>query len=130
MSLERQRQRLAKLVTLQHQLKALHETRHAGHLAAAGAAEEEARQIAGRFDDPASLATLFPEVYQNRIAAAFTRRDFHLERAAEEARNVVAVTLRTRRVEESYRDVARRVEEDAAAMERLENVERRIIAGK
>lgn len=129
MSVER-RKRLAKLVTLQHKLKALHETQRAGHLAAANAAEEEARQIAERFDDPSSLSTLFPEVYQNRIAAAFMRRDHQLARAAAEARTLAAVNLRTEKVEKAYREVSRRVDEDAAAKERLENVERKLSARK
>lgn len=126
MSVERKK-RLAKLVMLQHKLKALHEAKHAGHLAAANTAEAEAREIAERSDDPASLASLFPEVYHNRIAAAFARRDGHLANAAEEARTLAAINLRTGKVEDAHREATRKVDEDAAAKERLENVERKLV---
>lgn len=61
MSGERKK-RLAKLVTLQNQLKALHETRHSVYVATANAAEREAHQLAARFDDPDSLSGLFPDI--------------------------------------------------------------------
>lgn len=124
MSVDRKK-RLAKLVALQQQLKAFHETRHSGHVAAAQAAEQEARQLAERFDDPDSLSSLFPEIYHSRIAGAFTRRDESLSKAAEEARRVTAATLRAGMVEEAYREVARQVDEQAADRERLEIIERR-----
>ena len=125
MSVDRKK-RLAKLVVLQQQLKDFHETRHSGHIAAANAAEEEARRLAERFDDPQSLSALFPEIYHNRIAGAFVRRDENLSKAAEEARRVAAASLRVNMVEEAYRDVARRVDEKAADRERLEIVERKL----
>jgi hypothetical protein len=120
------KKRLAKLVVLQRQLKAFHETRHSGHIAAANAAEQEARQLAERFDDPHSLSGLFPQIYHNRIAGAFTRRDASLSKAAEEARRLATASLRANMVEEAYRDVARQVDEQAADKERLENVERKL----
>ena len=52
--------RLKKLVKVQEQLKAFHETRHAGFLAAASAAETEARELAKSFDAEASFRRFFP----------------------------------------------------------------------
>lgn len=124
------KKRLAKLVKLQRQLKALHETRHSGHVAAAVAAEEEARALIERFDDPGSLSALFPEIYHSRISGAFGRRDRSLTLASEEAQRVTTATLRADRVAEAYREVARVVDERAADKERLEIVERKLVGGK
>lgn len=121
------KKRLAKLVKLQRQLKEFHEARHSGHVAAAIAAEEEARQLVERFDDPTSLSSLFPEIYHNRISGAFGRRDHSLTLAAEEAQRVTAATLRANRVHDAYREVARQVDERAADKERLEIVERKLV---
>lgn len=129
MSIDRKK-RLAKLVVLQQQLKAFHETRRSGHIAAANAAEQEARQLAERFDDPQSLSALFPEIYHSRISGAFTRREESLSKAAEEARRVAAASLRVNMVEDAYREVARQVDERTADKERLEIVERRLTGGK
>lgn len=125
MSAERKK-RLAKLVVLQRRLKDFHETRHSGHVAAAHAAEDEARELIRRFDDPASMSSLFPDVYHARITGAFARRDRSLAAAGEEARLVAAATLRTNMVEDAYRDVSRDVDEKAADKERLEIVERKL----
>ncbi len=122
---ERKR-RLAKLVTLQKQLKALHETRHSGYVATANAAEQEAHQLAASFDDPQSLSGLFPDIYHNRIAGAFTRRDENLVKAAQEVGRLAAASLRANMVEDAYREVARLVDEQAADKERLEIVERKL----
>jgi ABC-type transporter Mla subunit MlaD len=120
------KKRLAKLVVLQQQLKAFHETLRSGHIAAANAAEQEAQQLAGRLDDPDSLSALFPQLYHNRIASAFARRDESLSKAADEARRLTAASLRANMVEEAYRGVARKVDEHAADKERLEIVERKL----
>lgn len=129
MSVERKK-RLAKLVSLQRRLKDFHETRRSSHLAAARAAEEEARELIRRFDDPASLSSLFPEIYHAHISGAFARRDRSLAAAQEEARLVAAATLRTNIVEDSYRDVSRLVDEKLADKERLEIVERKLTGGR
>lgn len=129
MSVDRKK-RLAKLVTLQRQLKALHETRHSSHISDANAAQEEARQLADRLDHPDSLSALFPQLYHNRIAGAVTRREESLSKAAEEARRVATASLRANMVEEAYREVARQVDEQTADKERLENVERKLKTGK
>jgi hypothetical protein len=117
--------RLKKLVKVQEQLKAFHETRHAGFLAAASAAETEARDLAKSFDAEASYSALFPELYNRRIASALTRKDTSLERARGEAGRVATATARTNMVERAYREVLRTVERDQADRERLELIQRK-----
>ena len=67
-------QRLKKLLAVQEQLKALHETRHAGHLAEAAAAAREAVEIGERADAEDSLSNLFPDLYSRSIANAVAQR--------------------------------------------------------
>lgn len=117
------KERLRKLVEVQEQLKALHETRRAGFLADAAAADEEARAIAERFDASDSLAALFPELYHNRIAAAVARRDENLEGARREAGLIAAATARTNMVERAYRTARREDERQRGDRERLEMIE-------
>lgn len=118
-------ERLKKLVEVQEQLKALHETRRAGFLAEAAAAEREAEALAERFDAEGSLAGLFPELYHNRIAGALKRRDDKLDGARGEAALVAAATARTNMVERSYRQARRDDERQRGDRERLEIIERR-----
>jgi hypothetical protein len=73
--------RLKKLVDVQAELTGLCEMRHAGLLAAANAADSEARELAERFDAPGSLAPLFADLYNRRIAQAIARREENLEKA-------------------------------------------------
>jgi hypothetical protein len=124
------RERLRKLVDVQEQLKALHETRRAGFLAEAVAADEEARAIAERFDAPDSLAALFPDLYHNRIAGALARRDARLEDARREAGLVAAATARTNMVERAYKTAAREDERQRGDRERLEIIENKRGGGR
>jgi hypothetical protein len=117
------KERLRKLVEVQEQLKALHETRRAGFLAEAAAADEEARAIAERFDAPDSLAALFPELYHNRIAGALARRDAGREDARREAALVATATARTNMVERAYRTARLEDERQRGDRERLEIIE-------
>ncbi|AZO11684.1 MULTISPECIES: hypothetical protein [unclassified Mesorhizobium] len=112
--------RLKKLVLVQEQLKALHETRHAGFLAAAAAAEAEARQLTERFDADGSLAGLFPELYHRRIANALEQQEANLESARQEAALIATATARTNMVERAYKDVRRRDERERTDRERLD----------
>ncbi len=75
-------ERLKKLLTLQEQLKAMHELRHAGFIAEAVAAKKEAAELVDRFNAEESMSALFPEVYHRRIGSALSRED-----AEQEARN-------------------------------------------
>ena len=68
-------ERLKKLLTLQEQLKAMHELRHAGFVAEAVAAKNEAAELVDRFNSEESMSALFPEVYHRRIGSALSRED-------------------------------------------------------
>lgn len=112
--------RLRKLVKVQGQLKALHETRHATFLAAANAAEAEARDLIGHFDQDNSLSGLFPDLYHRRIAQAVIRREASLESAKQEASLIAAASARTNMVERAYKTVRNRDERDRTDRERLD----------
>ncbi|TPI21603.1 hypothetical protein [Mesorhizobium sp. B4-1-1] len=112
--------RLKKLVKVQEQLKALHETRHAGFLAAAVKAEAEARDLIERFDTDASLGALFPEIYHRRITGSLERQKKNLEDARQEAALIATATARTNMVERAYKDVRRRDERERSDRERLD----------
>ncbi|TIS54904.1 MAG: hypothetical protein E5W93_14360 [Mesorhizobium sp.] len=112
--------RLKKLVKVQEQLKALHETRHAGFLAAAAAAESEARELIKHFDTDSSLAGLFPALYHRRIADALGRKEQSLENARQETALIATATARTNMVERAYKDVRRRDERERSDRERLD----------
>jgi hypothetical protein len=118
--------RLKKLVKVQEQLKAFHETRHAGFLATASAAQAEAQELAESFDADGSLSGLFPELYNRRITSALTRKDASLESARGEAGRVARATARTNVVERAYREVQRMDERDQAYRERLELIQRKL----
>ncbi|AZV20311.1 MAG: hypothetical protein E5Y74_30310 [Mesorhizobium sp.] len=112
--------RLKKLVKVQEQLKALHETRHATFLAAASAAEAEARELVGHFDQDDSLSALFPDLYHRRIAQAVVRQEANLASARQEASLIAAATARTNMVERAYKDVRNRDERERSDRERLD----------
>jgi len=119
------KQRLKKLVSVQEQLKALHEMRRAGFLAEAMAADEEARVLAQRFDAADSLAALFPDIYHNRIAGALALRDAKLEAARLETGLVATATARTNMVERAYRIVRQEDERQRGDRERLDLIEQK-----
>ncbi|RWC62044.1 hypothetical protein [Mesorhizobium sp.] len=112
--------RLKKLVKVQEQLKALHETRHATFLAAASAAETEAKELVGHFDQAGSLSALFPDLYHRRIAQAVVRQEANLASAKQEASLIAAATARTNMVERAYKDVRNRDERERSDRERLD----------
>lgn len=102
--------RLQKLVKVQDQLRALHEMRHAMHLANAAAARRDAEELVARFDAPGSLSALFPDVYHRRIADAFAHADAELEKARDESSRLATATARANIVQRDYRD-ARQADE-------------------
>jgi hypothetical protein len=114
------RDRLKKLVKVQEQLKALHETRHGKFLAAAGAAESEARELVGHFDQANSLSGLFPDLYHRRIAQALVRKEESLASARQEAGLIAAATARTNMVDRAYKELRDRDERERADRERLD----------
>lgn len=117
--------RLKKLVTVQEQLKAMHEMRHAGYVAQAISAEAEARELSQSMDAAGDMPQLFPELYYNRIAAAVNRQKLNLGLANHEASQIATATARTNMVERAYRDIRRQDERDSADRERLEIIERK-----
>jgi hypothetical protein len=119
------KERLRKLVTVQGQLKALHETRHAGFVSAAAADGQEAAELAARFDAQEPMSVLFPEVYNRRIGQALARQEKNLQLAREEADRIATATARTNMVERAYRDIRRQDDRDHADRERLEMIERK-----
>ncbi|MBA3446521.1 MAG: hypothetical protein H0T56_02730 [Pseudaminobacter sp.] len=122
------KERLRKLVVVQEQLKALHETRHAMFLSEAASARSEAADLAGRFDAEDSLSGLFPEIYNRRISGALAREGQNVELARNEAGRIAAATARTNMVERAYREVRRRDDRDSADRERLDMIERKAAA--
>lgn len=112
--------RLKKLVKVQEQLKALHETRHATYLAAAATADAEARELVAHFDSDGALSGLFPDLYHRRIANAVVRKDTNLESARQEVALIATATARTNMVERAYKEVRRRDERESSDRERLD----------
>ena len=123
-------QRLKKLLTLQEQLKAMHEMRHAGFVTEAVAAKQEAADIVDRFNAEDSMSALFPEVYHRRIGSALTREDTNRKLASGEAAKVATATARTNMVERSYREARAIDERERGDKERLEIIGQRFRPGK
>lgn len=116
--------RLKRLVRLQKQIKALHETRHATHLSQAADARQEATELLEALNATSPLPGLFPDLYNRRIGAAMGRESQEIRNAEIEAGRVATATARTNIVERAWRDAFRMEERDAAEKETLENVER------
>ncbi|MDQ6433708.1 hypothetical protein RB623_06545 [Mesorhizobium sp. LHD-90] len=117
--------RLKKLLDVQEQLKALHETRHAGFVASAVAARAEAEELAGRFDAEGSLAMSFPDVYHRRISAALSRERASQKLAETEAGRVAMATVRADRVERAWREADRADERGKTERDLLELLARK-----
>ena len=118
--------RLKKLLTLQEQLKAMHELRHAGFVAGAVAAKKEAAEIVERFDAEDSLSALFPEVYHRSIGLALSREEANMKLAAGEAAKVATATARSNMVERTYREARAADERERGDKERLEIIGQRL----
>ena len=123
-------ERLKKLLTLQEQLKAMHEMRHAGFVAEAVAARNEAEDIVDRFNAEDSMSALFPEVYHRRIGSALTREDTNRKYASSEAAKVATAAARTNMVERTYREARTADERERGDKERLEIIAQRLKPGK
>ena len=118
-------ERLKKLLAVQEQLKALHEVRHAGFVAEASAAKQEAADLVDSFNGNAALSALFPEIYHRRIGAALVREDANRGMAKSEAAKVATATVRTNMVERSYREVRLVDEREKGDRERLDMIGQR-----
>lgn len=119
-------QRLKKLLVLQEQLKAMHELRHAGFVAEAVAAKQEAADIVDRFNSEGSMSALFPDVYHRRIGSALTREDTNRRLAGGEATKVATAAARTNMVERTYREARAMDERERGDRERLEIISQRL----
>ncbi|MFI0848188.1 hypothetical protein [Mesorhizobium sp. IMUNJ 23232] len=117
--------RLRKLLAVQEKLKALHETRHAGHVAAAAAARADAEDLAARFDAEGSMAMTFPDVYNRGIATALGKERANLRLAETEAQRVAIATARANMVERAWREERRADERSRTERELLELLARK-----
>lgn len=122
--MEARRKRLAKLVHIQEQVKALHEARTAQHRLAAIAARDDADAIAARADAEDGLAPLFPDLYHRHVAKAQAREAQETERADQQALLAAKAGMRGDIVARSHRDVSNRLERARLQKEILEFVER------
>lgn len=117
-------QRLKRLVKLQEQIKALHETKQAAHLSRATAARKETAELLEALNAASPLPGLFPDLYNRRIGMAIDREERETRSARQEASRVAAATLRTNIVERAYHEAARLEEREAEERERQETVGR------
>lgn len=115
--------RLKKLVDVQAELTALCETRHANLLAAANAADGEARELSARFDAPDSLAPLFADLYNRRIAQAIARREENLAKARQELQQLAVAKAREKTVMRAWREARAKEERQQAERDGLEMIE-------
>ena len=122
--METRSQRLKRLVRLQRQIKALHETRHATHLSQAAGARREAAELLEALNAASPLPGLFPDLYNRRIGAAMGREADETRQAGIEAGRVATATARTNIVERAWREAFRLEEREAAEKETLESVGR------
>lgn len=123
------KKRLQKLLSVQEQIKALHEARHAGYLAQAQAAHHDADDLAAQFAI-SPMAPLFPEIFHRRIAEAVERENANREKARQETAKVAVATARTTIVEKAFRRAAVKEERDAQDKELLELIDRQRAAAK
>ncbi|MBX9451735.1 hypothetical protein [Neoaquamicrobium sediminum] len=119
-------ERLKRLVRLQQQIKALHETKHATHLSHAAAARQEANEMLEALNAASPMPGLFPDLYNRRIGAAMEREARENDRAQQEASHVATATARTNIVERAYREAFRLEEREIAEKEQLETIERKL----
>lgn len=116
----RRLKRLTKLVQVQRQIQALHETRHASHLASANAADREALELVERFDSGTAMSSLFPELYHQRISRAFATRDEQRDLATQEARHIISATLRADKTDKARREMGKVLDEKTEERQRLD----------
>lgn len=119
-------ERLKRLVRLQQQIKALHETKHATHLSHAAAARQEANEMLEALNAASPMPGLFPDLYNRRIGAAMEREARENDRAQQEASHLATATARTNIVERAYREAFRLEEREIAEKEQLETIERKL----
>ncbi|MCV0393774.1 MAG: hypothetical protein K5872_12285 [Rhizobiaceae bacterium] len=117
--------RLKTLVELQGKLAALHEMRHAGYIARANQAAEEAADLARRAETGSPITDLFPDLYPRRILMANARESVNRVEAGREARMIATHTLRGKTVERAMREARAEEERESAEKDRIEAISRR-----
>lgn len=122
-------QRLGRLLRLQKQIKSLHETKQAMHIADAAAADREASELLEALNAASPIPGLFPDLYNQRIGRAMGRRDTSTVKAGEEGRRAASATMRSNMVTRAYEEAQRLDERATAEKEQAEAVERRIVNG-
>lgn len=122
-------QRLGRLLRLQKQIKSLHETKQAMHIADAAAADREASELLEALNAASPIPGLFPELYNQRIGRAMGRRDTSAARAEQEAKHAASATMRSNMVTRAYEEAQRFDERATAEKEQAEAVERRVGKG-
>ncbi|MEP9389722.1 hypothetical protein [Mesorhizobium sp. KR9-304] len=122
--------RLKKILTLQEQLKAMHELRHANFVAQAVAAKNEAAELVDRFNSDGQMPSLFPEVYHRHIGAAISREGANRDLATGEAAKVATATARANMVERSWREARAADERERGDRERLDIIGQRLKPAK
>lgn len=116
--------RLKRLVKLQEQIKALHETRHAQHLSEAASASREAAELVEALNAASPLPGIFPDLYNRRIGAAVDREAKGRQSAREEAGRVAVATARTNLVTRAYGEARRLEDREEAEKEQFEALTR------
>lgn len=116
--------RLRQLIDLQGKLKAIHETRHAGYLRDAAAAQTEADELAQLAGEASPLSGLFPGLHERRITRAHERKAEMTDLAHKEARKIAAEDARADVIRRNYRDAVRKEERASAEKEILEILSR------
>lgn len=122
--------RLKRIVRLQRQIEALHETKRANHLSQAAAARQETTELVESLNAASPLPGLFPDIYNRRIGSSIEREDRERRHAELEAQKLANATARVKIVEKAWKEAARLEERDEADKERLEIVERRLGTAK
>lgn len=118
--------RLKRIVRLQRQIEALHETRRANHLSEAAAARQETSELVESLNAASPLPGLFPDIYNRRIGQSIEREERESRNADVEASKLANAAARVKIVEKAWKEAARFEEREAADKERLEIVERRL----
>lgn len=119
-------ERLKRIVRLQKQIEALHETKRANHLSQAAAARQETVELVESLNASSPLPGLFPDIYNRRIGSSIERQEREARHAELEAQKLANATARVKIVEKAWKEAARLEERDSADKERLEIVERRL----
>jgi hypothetical protein len=122
--------RLKRIVRLQRQIEALHETKRANHLSQAAAARQETTELVESLNASSPLPGLFPDIYNRRIGSSIEREDRENRNADAEAQKLANATARVKIVEKAWKEAARLEERDVADKERLEIVGRRLTEPK